>query len=87
MPQGAMRRAPCGLFAHLIHIEVNSRWRRRNIARWLLRRMINDATLQGYPEMVVHVAHPYAALLNLLAQHGFQELNYRGYSLELSLTD
>ena len=75
-------------FADLIHIEVNSRWCLRvNIARWWLRRMINDATLQGYPEMVVHVAHPYAALLNLLAQHGFQELNYRGYSLELSLTD
>ena len=73
-------------FAYLVHIEIDSRWRRRNIARWILRRAINDATLQGYPEMVVHVAHEFDAVLNLLAQHGFQELNYRGYSLELSLT-
>jgi len=32
------------------------------------------------------VAHEAAAALNLFVQHGFQELNYRGYSLELNLT-
>jgi len=73
-------------FAHLVHIEVDPRWRRRNMARWMLRRVINDATLQGYPELVVYVAHEAAAALNLFVQHGFQELNYRGYSLELNLT-
>jgi len=83
VPEGPNGEPP---FAYLVSIEIDPRWRRRSIARWLLRRAINDATLQGYPEMVVHVAHEYAAVQNLLAQHGFQELNYRGYSLELSLT-
>lgn len=83
VPAGAGGEPP---FAYLVHIEIDPRWRRRSIARWLLRRAINDATLQGYAEMVVHVAHEYAAVQNLLAQHGFQELNYRGYSFELSLT-
>ncbi len=40
------------------------------MARWMLRRVINDATLQGYPELVVHVAHEAAAALNLFVQHG-----------------
>lgn len=74
-------------FAYLAHIEIDSRWRRQNIGRWLLRRLINDATLQGVPEMAVHVSHEYPAALNLLAEHGFQELNYRGYSLAQTLSE
>ena len=74
-------------FAYLAHIEIDPHWRRQNIGRWLLRRLINDATLQGLPEMAVHVSHEYPAALNLLAEHGFQELNYRGYSLEQTLSE
>jgi GNAT superfamily N-acetyltransferase len=74
-------------FAYLAHIEIDPRWRRQTIGKWLLRRLINDATLQGVPEMAVHVSHEYPAALNLLAEHGFQELNYRGYTLEQTLSE
>jgi GNAT superfamily N-acetyltransferase len=67
--------------------EVDERWRNQHIGRWLLRRMINDATQQGLSEVVVHLQLPQTAAMNLLAQHGFIELNYRGYSLEKSLSE
>lgn len=74
-------------FAYLTHIEIDRNWRRRNIGRWLLRRIINDATLQGVPEIAVHVSHEFPAALNLLAEQGFQELNYRGYTLDRTLSE
>lgn len=74
-------------FAYLAHIEVERRWRRQNVARWLLRRVINDATLQGVPEIAVHVSHEHGAARNLLAEHGFEELNYRGYTLDQTLSE
>lgn len=74
-------------FAYLAHFEIAQPWRRQNIGRWLLRRVINDATLSGVPEIATHVSHEHAAALNLLAELGFEELNYRGYTLEQSLSE
>ena len=71
--------------AHLVNITVEEVWRNRNLGRWLLRRLINDATLQGYREMVAFVPMSRPLAMNLLVQHGFQEINYRGYTLEKRL--
>lgn len=71
--------------AHLTDIFVHEEWRERNIGRWLLRRLINDATQQDYREMVIFVPFNRSQALNLFMQHGFQELNYRGYTLEREL--
>ncbi len=75
------------LFAYIGGWQVDERWRNQKIGRWLLRRMINDATQQGMSQLVVHVPLQQAAALNLLAQHGFVELNYRGYSFEKELAE
>jgi len=72
--------------ANVVDLQVAPLWRRRNIGRWFLRRLINDATLQGYQQMLIYLPHRASAAQNLLAQHGFQEENYRGYTLEKSLT-
>jgi GNAT superfamily N-acetyltransferase len=72
--------------AKLIDIFVEPSWRHKDIAKWLLRRIINDATHQGDVQAVVHLAQHHHAALNLLVQQGFQELNYRGYTLEMALT-
>lgn len=72
--------------ANVVDLQVAPLWRRRNIGRWFLRRLINDATLQGYHQMLIYLPHRASAAQNLLAQHGFQEENYRGYTLEKSLT-
>jgi ribosomal protein S18 acetylase RimI-like enzyme len=74
-------------FATLTQIEIDRHWRRQNIGRWLLRRVINDATAQGMTEIIIHVSHEYGAALNLFAEHGFEELDYRGYSLDQTLSE
>ena len=73
--------------AYLAHWEIDARWRNQKIGRWLLRRLINDATLLGCQEIVVHLHPQQSAAMNLLNQHGFLELNYRGYSLEKNLQE
>jgi ribosomal protein S18 acetylase RimI-like enzyme len=73
--------------AYMTDLQIEEGWRRQSLGRLLLRRLINDATLQGYHQMVVHLAHQQYMAQNLLVQHGFQELNYRGYSLDKALTD
>ncbi|MEM7535574.1 MAG: GNAT family N-acetyltransferase [Chloroflexota bacterium] len=72
--------------AHLLLFNIEDEWRGHHIGRWLLRRMVNDATLQGYHEMIVHVEHNQDVAMRLFAQHGFEELNYRGYTLQKVLT-
>lgn len=64
---------------------VDARWRNQKVGRWLLRRMINDATQRGLAEVFLHVQLQQAAALNLLGQHGFEELNYRGYTFTKAL--
>jgi GNAT superfamily N-acetyltransferase len=72
--------------ARLVDLYVDPDWRHRDIGKWLLRRIINDATHQGDVQMIVHLAQQHHAALNLLIQQGFQELNFRGYTLEKTLT-
>jgi GNAT superfamily N-acetyltransferase len=72
--------------ARVVDLTVDPGWRHRDIGKWLLRRAINDATHQGDVQMIVHLSQHRHAALNLLIQQGFQELNYRGYSLEMTLT-
>ncbi len=73
--------------AYLANLAIEPRWRQQNIGTWLLRRLINDATVQGYAQMVTHIAHRHNAAVNLLTQQGFLELNYRGYTLDKVLSD
>ncbi len=71
--------------AHLVDLEVSELWRNRNIGKWLLRRILNDATLQGFQEMLVYLPASAAIAMNLFLQSGFHELNYRGYTFEKEL--
>ncbi|MFN8439639.1 MAG: GNAT family N-acetyltransferase [Caldilineaceae bacterium] len=70
---------------HLLDIAVNSAWRNRNIGKWLLRRVINDATMAGYREIIAFPTSRQAEALILFGQQGFVEQNYRGYALEKEL--
>jgi hypothetical protein len=74
-------------FSYIAHWQVDDRWHNQKVGRWLLRRMINDATQQSVAEIAVHLPLHRSAAMNLLAQHGFQELNYRGYSFEKDLAE
>lgn len=74
-------------FSYIAAWHVDDRWRNQKVGRWLLRRMVNDATQQGVAEIAVHLPLYQSAAMNLLAQHGFQELNYRGYSFEKDLAE
>jgi ribosomal protein S18 acetylase RimI-like enzyme len=71
--------------AALVELIVASAWRRRGIGRWLLRRMINDAYLRGNRTLVTFVGHTNQAGLGICRQAGFEEMNYRGYTLEKQL--
>jgi len=71
--------------AGLVELIVASAWRRRGIGRWLLRRMINDAYLRGNRTLISFVGHANQAGLGLCRQLGFEELDYRGYTLEKQL--
>lgn len=64
---------------------VASAWRRKGVGRWLLRRMINDAYLRGNRKLVAFVSHSNQGGLSLCRQTGFEEINYRGYTLEKQL--
>jgi GNAT superfamily N-acetyltransferase len=72
--------------ANLVDLRVATEWQRQDIGKWLLRRVINDAITQGYHQMLVYVPHRAHIALNLFNQVGFQEENYRGYTLEKELT-
>ena len=73
--------------AYVADIQVEPPWRNRNVARWLLRRMINDATLEGYQEMLAHLRLDQHIAMGLFTQQGFEELDYRGYTLEKTLAN
>ncbi len=83
--QSAAAPAPSRRIAHLVHWEVEERWRNQDIGRWLLRRIINDAAQQALDQLIVFVRMQQAAAINLLAQHGFVEQAFRGYVLEKTL--
>ncbi len=71
--------------SHIVHWEVDLRWRNQHLGRWMLRRMINDAAQQSLDQMIVFVRMQQAAAINLLVQHGFVEHPYRGYVMEKAL--
>ncbi|MCB0044625.1 MAG: GNAT family N-acetyltransferase [Caldilineaceae bacterium] len=73
--------------AHLTHIWVTPDWRHHNLGRWLLRRVLNDATLQEYDEVIAYAPVELHIARTLLVQQGFEELNYRGYVLEKTFHD
>lgn len=75
------------VIAHLVAWEVEQRWRNQDIGRWLLRRILNDATQRGVDQVVVFLQMQQAAAMNLLNQHGFVEHAYRGYTLEKALQE
>ena len=70
---------------HVLDLAVNAAWRNRNIGKWLLRRIINDATMAGYREVIAFPTSRQAEALILFGQQGFVEQNYRGYTLEKEL--
>lgn len=71
--------------AYVSQWQVLAAWRRQGIGRWLLRRLVNDAYLMGCQQIVLHVNHAEHDAVSLLYQGGFEELNYRGYTLEKRL--
>jgi len=85
--QAQLYRAPLTLkreearTAHIGQLYIEPRWRRQGLGKWLLRRLINDATFQDYSELLIHVPYDQHVTISMLVQQGFQELNYRGYTL------
>jgi GNAT superfamily N-acetyltransferase len=73
--------------ARVVELYVDPDWRHKDIGKWLLRRIINDATHQGDVQMIVHLNQQHHAALNLLVQQGFHEMNFRGYTLEMELKE
>ncbi len=71
--------------AHIIDIHVDEEWRNRNVGKWLLRRLLNDAALQGYQEVLAFLPNTQPVAMALFVQQGFSEINYRGYTLERTL--
>jgi ribosomal protein S18 acetylase RimI-like enzyme len=71
--------------AYLANLEVAPEWRGQSIGRWLLRRILNDVSLLRYREIALHVNHVAHTAISLFSQHGFTELNYRGYVFEKQL--
>lgn len=71
--------------AYAANLAVAPPWRRRGIGHWLLRRMLNDAYLLGCQQFVAHVNHAEHAAISLFYQVGFEEISYRGYTLEKRL--
>lgn len=76
------RLQPIALIAQL-YVEPN--WRRHSLGRWLLARMINESLGQGLRKLAAFVTLEQYAGMSLMAQFGFEELHYRGYTLEMSL--
>lgn len=72
--------------AHITNLYIQEAWRGQNIGKWMLRRMINDATIQGYEQMIVYLPQGRHVAWSLLTQQGFVETTYRGYSMDKVLT-
>jgi ribosomal protein S18 acetylase RimI-like enzyme len=82
MERQVMEPSAANPVAGVIELIVASAWRRRGVGRWLLRRMINDALLRGNRTLALFVSHTNQAGLGLCRRIGFEEMDYRGYTLE-----
>ena len=78
----AERRVPV---AHLTDLRIEPEWRGRDIGKLLLRRIINDATIQAFEQLLVYLPQGSNIGWSLFAQQGFADTHYRGYTLEKSL--
>ncbi|MEZ4660268.1 MAG: GNAT family N-acetyltransferase [Caldilineaceae bacterium] len=92
-PSTPTRSRPDGLddkpvrVAHVTNLYIEEAWRGQNIGKWMLRRMINDATIQGYDQMIAYLPQSRHVAWSLLTQQGFVETTYRGYSMDKVLTE
>lgn len=66
-------------------LHIDEEWRENNLEKLLLRRAINDCHHQGYQQMLMYLQQDHHAGWSLLAQHGFEELDYRGYTFRKEL--
>ncbi len=66
-------------------LQVDDEWKESNLERLLLRRAINDCRHQNYQQMLMYLRHDRHEEWSLLAQHRFQELDYRGYTFQKHL--
>ena len=73
--------------AHLTDLTIEPDWRGRDLGKLLLRRIINDATLQSFKEILVYLPQGSDVGWSLFAQQGFTDSNYRGYTLEKELLE
>lgn len=67
-------------------LHIDDEWRGQNLGKFLLRRAINDGRHRGYEEMLMYLRQDHHRGWSLLAQQGFQELDYRGYTFQKDLT-
>lgn len=72
--------------AHVTELLITESWRGYSLGRLLLRRLINDATLQEFDQMLVYLPQGADVAWSLLTQQGFYDTNFRGYSFEKQLT-
>lgn len=73
--------------AHVTKLHIDDAWRGQNIGKWMMRRMINDATIQGYEQMIAYLPQSQHVMWSLLTQQGFVETSYRGYSMDKVLSE
>lgn len=71
--------------AGLVELIVASGWRNRGIGRWLLPADDRRRYLRGNRSLVGFVGHTNEAGLGLCRKVGFEEMAYRGYTLEKKL--
>lgn len=76
---------PATSVAVVNELYINDEWRNQNLGKFLLRKAINDAQHRGYKALLIYLQQESHRGWSLLAQQGFQELEYRGYSFEKSL--
>ncbi|RME62123.1 MAG: GNAT family N-acetyltransferase [Caldilineae bacterium] len=80
-----MEPAEANPVAYLSDLGVAKAQREQGVDRWLLRRLINDATLRGCRDLVAHVNHRDRHRFTLFSGAGFEETATRGYTLEKQL--
>lgn len=68
--------------ARIRDLLVDSEWRGHHLGKLLLRRSINNAIHGECQQMLIYLRQDLHVGWSLLAQHGFEELDYRGYSFQ-----
>lgn len=71
--------------AHITELFITESWRGYSLGRLLLRRLINDAILLEFDQMLVYLPQGADVAWSLLTQQGFYDANYRGYAFKKQL--